>query len=293
MGSVDHIVKETLDVLSIYAKRLEVLGRVFMESGDDNALQTSEELRKISAENSAARKRLERAIESNQRDVLADVWNVSRMKEVYHPVLKKFSESVAVCASWKNKPEILARMDMENRAIMKDDFHRYVNTTTFPTVVKDHLFHLLTLLTKYNSKLQTPVLRRIQDLIQWLDKEQPTLSGIKGIAPSAIPSTLKSVNELVLKMDTFRLPKCGSKDAAKCDVILSARHVIIRTRGGNLFRKDETVEHQAVAKIKLQEAYDSTSFELLGVGFTKVLTAESPQIRDDWMQSIREVQKAY
>lgn len=58
-----------------------------------------------------------------------------------------------------------------------------------------------------------------------------------------------------------------------------------------MFRKNETVEHQAVAAIELQEAYDDASFELLGVGFTKVLTADSSQTREDWVRSLREVKR--
>lgn len=58
-----------------------------------------------------------------------------------------------------------------------------------------------------------------------------------------------------------------------------------------MFRKDETVEHQTIANIDLQEAYSDAKFELLGVGFTKVLTAECSQIRDEWVCSIRELKK--
>lgn len=60
-----------------------------------------------------------------------------------------------------------------------------------------------------------------------------------------------------------------------------------------MFRKNETVEHQDITETVLQEAYDDASFELLGVGFTKVLTANSSQMRDDWVRSIRELQSMH
>jgi len=291
MCTLAQILNETVEVLAIYGKRTLVLRDVFKGSGEEHALKISTQLNEILLENSKAEKRLQAARESGQSDVLADVWNISRMKQVYHPILKEYTTSTALCATWKNRPEILELFDLKNYEILKDDFHRYVNTSSFPTVVKDHLFNLLNLIVKYNSKMPTPLRHRFEDLIQWLDKEQPTISGIKGFPVSSMPSALKNVNDLVLKMDTFRLPTCDSKDAEKCDVILSAQHVIVRTVRGKMFRKNETVEHQEVAVIELQEAYDDASFELLGVGFTKVLTADCSQTRDDWMRSIREVKR--
>ena len=57
--------------------------------------------------------------------------------------------------------------------------------------MKDHLFNLLNLIVKYNSMVQTPVRRRFEDLIQWLDKEQPTVNALKVRALSENHSSIR------------------------------------------------------------------------------------------------------
>lgn len=124
--------KEVVDVLETYGKRLRAVRRTMDDiKKKKNELRESAEVEvtlirqmdDLRCENENALGRLRENIgiaaksADPNTDVLGSVWNITRMKVIYHPVLKGAFESSSICNGWKRRPSVLEAMEKHNQEI--------------------------------------------------------------------------------------------------------------------------------------------------------------------------------
>ncbi|XP_003743806.1 uncharacterized protein LOC100902842 [Galendromus occidentalis] len=285
---------EVVDVLETYGNRLLVIERTL----DDTAETTmADQLECIRIENDNARDRLESLLSEAARchdqtsDLLSSVWNTTRMKILYHGVLKDAVSASQVCATWKSQRGILEILEYHNRDVFgpnPNDAKNYVNVFTYPNIVKDHLFNIQHILEKYGEIVSCRAYKRFVDLIRWLDHEHPQLTSIKGLDASTIYAEIERSDEVILEQSRMRMPSWDSADANLAELYMSESLVVVRTIPRWMFARGKT-EFKQTALVDLEEGDDERTLHVLGIGFRKVLIADNREKRDEWLRTFREI----